>query len=174
MKKCLIVVDYQNDFVTGALGFSEAEGLDSRIAAKIDACRQDGGEIIFTLDTHGENYLETQEGRGLPAPHCMAGTIGHSLFGETARRAEDGDLRFAKDTFGSGELYEYLKGRQYESVELCGVVSNICVLANAVLAKTALPEVPIVVDSKCVASNAPALNRAALEVMRSLQIIILP
>jgi nicotinamidase-related amidase len=173
MKKCLIVVDYQNDFVSGSLGFSAAEALDARIAAKIDACRQDGGEIVFTLDTHGENYLETQEGRSLPIPHCVAGTSGHGLFGETARRAMDGDRRFAKNTFGSGELYEYLKGRQYECIELCGVVSNICVLANAVLAKTALPEVAIIVDSKCVAGNDPALNQAALDVMAGLQITIM-
>jgi nicotinamidase-related amidase len=173
MKKCLVVVDYQNDFVTGSLGFSEAEALDSRIAAKIESCRQDGGEVIFTLDTHGENYLETQEGRSLPVPHCIAGTDGHGLFGEVARRAQESDMRLAKDTFGSGGLYEYLKGRQYESIELCGVVSNICVIANAVLAKTALPEVPVIVDSKCVASNDPALNRAALDVMAGLQIKIL-
>jgi nicotinamidase-related amidase len=173
MKKCLIVVDYQNDFVTGPLGFAAAEALDANIAAKIGRCRQNGDEIIFTLDTHGENYMETQEGRNLPVPHCIAGTEGHGLFGETARLAKDGDKRFVKDTFGSGGLYEYLKNREYESIELCGVVSNICVISNAVLAKTALPEVPIIVDSACTASNDPALNQAALDVMAGLQIDIL-
>lgn len=173
MKKCLIVVDYQNDFVTGSLGFAEAAALDLALAAKIDSYRANGDEIVFTLDTHAENYLDTQEGRNLPVPHCMAGTEGHGLFGETARRARAGDRRFMKPAFGSGELYEYLKGRQYESIELCGVVSNICVISNAVLAKTALPEVPVIVDSACVASNAPALNQAALNVMASLQIKII-
>ena len=173
MKKCLIVVDYQNDFVTGSLGFKEAEALDARIAAKIETYRKNGGEIIFTLDTHAGNYLETREGRSLPVPHCIAGTKGHGLFGEVAARALESDKRFLKPAFGSGELYEFLKAREYESVELCGVVSNICVISNAVLAKTALPETPVLVDAACVASNDPALGKAALDVMASLQIQII-
>lgn len=170
MKKCLIIVDYQVDFVTGSLGFEKAKALDGKIAEKIKQYRKSGYEIIFTLDTHTEDYLNTLEGRNLPAAHCIAGTEGHKLYGETALQKQDCDRCFYKPSFGSAELFDYLRGGEYESVELCGVVSNICVLSNAVLAKTALPETSVIVDSNCVASNEEKLNRAAIEVMKSMHI----
>ncbi len=170
MKKCLIVVDYQNDFVTGSLGYLEAAAIEENIAAKIEGYRKSGDEIIFTLDTHGGDYMQTQEGRNLPIPHCIENTPGHALYGRIAGMREDGDQAFQKNTFGSGALYEYLKSNPFESIELVGVVSNICVISNAVLAKTAQPETPIIVDSACTASNDPKLHRAALKVMAGLQI----
>lgn len=173
MRKCLIVVDYQNDFVTGSLGFAKAEQLDDRIANKIVKYRNKGWEIVFTFDTHEENYLQTNEGRNLPVEHCIKGTNGHKLYGRTAKMLKESDKCFYKPNFGSAELFEYLKAEEFDKIELCGVVTNICVISNAVLAKTALPESEISVDSACVASNDGSLNKAALDVMQSLQINVL-
>lgn len=170
MKKCLIVVDYQNDFVTGSLGFKKAEQLDDRIAEKIEKYRSENWEIVFTFDTHEENYLNTNEGRNLPVAHCIKGTDGHKLYGKTANMLKQSDKCFYKPSFGSAELFEYLKAEKFDIVELCGVVTNICVISNAVLAKTALPEAEVSVVSACVASNDDSLNKSALDVMQSLQI----
>lgn len=173
MRKCLIVVDYQNDFVTGSLGFAKAEQLDDRIADKIAKYRNEGWKIAFTFDTHEEDYLQTNEGRNLPIEHCIKGTDGHKLYGKTAEMLKENDKCFYKPSFGSAELFEYLKAERFDKVELCGVVTNICVISNALLAKTALPESEISVDSACVASNDDNLNKSALDVMQSLQINVL-
>ncbi len=173
MKKCLIVVDYQNDFVSGSLGYPEAAAIEQSIAAKIESYRNRGDEIIFTLDTHGQDYMQTQEGQNLPVPHCIERTPGHALYGKAAELRMDGDETFRKRTFGSDALYGYLKSHPFESIELVGVVSNICVISNAVLAKTAQPETPIIVDSACTASNDAHLHRAGLDVMAGLQIKII-
>ena len=173
MKKCLIVVDYQNDFVSGSLGFPEAAELERRIAEKIRQYRDGGGEIVFTFDTHGEDYAGTQEGRNLPVPHCLKDTDGHKLYGQIAELMQKSDKKFYKNTFGSDELYTYLKTEKFKSIELIGVVSNICVISNAVLAKTAQPETPIIIDAACTASNDPELNQKALDVMQSLQMRII-
>ncbi len=172
MKKCLIVVDYQNDFVTGALGFEKAVALDSRIVDKIETYRANCDDIVFTLDTHNSDYLETYEGLHLPVKHCISGTNGHRLFGKVAQVRDDSDRFFHKNSFGSDELYTYLKNAHYSSIELVGVVTNICVISNAVLAKTAQPEIDVIVDASCVASNDKFLNEAALRVMESMQIKI--
>lgn len=170
MKKCLIVVDYQIDFVSGALGFKKAVLLDEKIADKIEEYHENDDEVIFTFDTHKKDYLTTQEGRNLPIEHCIENTDGHKLYGKTATMQMPDDKCFYKPTFGSFELFEYLKIREYKSIELCGVVSNICVISNAVIAKTAQPETEIIVDRKCIASNDDNLNDCAIEVMKSLQI----
>lgn len=170
MKKLLIVIDYQNDFVTGSLGFPKAAALEQRIAAKIQQYRARGDEIVFTLDTHNDRYLDTQEGHCLPVAHCLEGTDGWKLFGSVAGLRIGDDHCFIKHSFGSPDLFRYLCTKTYESIELVGVVSNICVISNAILAKTALPEVPVIVDAACVASNDDCLNKEALHVMESLQI----
>lgn len=172
MKRCLIVVDYQNDFVCGSLGFAGSEDIESRIAEKIREYRKNGDDVIFTLDTHNADYLETREGRYLPVEHCLKGSEGHDLYGKVADECKKGDLCFEKNTYGSDALFEYLKKTPYESIELCGVVTNICVISNAVLAKTAQPETDISVDALCVASNDEALHSKALDVMAGLQIEI--
>jgi nicotinamidase-related amidase len=164
------VVDYQNDFVDGVLGFPGAEALDRPIAEKIRKYRESGDEVVFTFDTHGADYYKTQEGKNLPVAHCVRGTPGHDLYGETGELISDSDKRFYKPSFGSDELYEYLKKTPFERIELVGLVSNICVMANAVLAKTAQPETPVLVDQDCTASRDPKLHEAALAVMRGLQI----
>lgn len=172
MKKCLIVVDYQVDFVVGTLGFEKAEKLDEIISKKIINYRNNGDDVVFTLDTHQQNYMDTYEGSHLPVAHCIIGTEGHKIYGKTATLQNDCDKCFYKSTFGSAELFDYLRQNEYESIELCGVVTNICVISNAVLAKTAQPEIDIIVDSKAVASNDDVLNNKALEVMKSFQIMV--
>ncbi|HJJ47413.1 MAG TPA: cysteine hydrolase [Methanocorpusculum sp.] len=173
MKKLLIVVDYQNDFVNGSLGFPGAELLDPIIAGKIEAYRKAGDEIVFTLDTHETNYMETQEGRNLPIPHCIRGTPGHNLFGNTAGLCLPEDKVFEKPTFPSAELLMYLKDRKYESIELCGLVSSICVLSNAVLVKAALPEVPVFIDAEATAAGDAKLHEEALDILENLQVKVL-
>lgn len=173
MKKILVVVDYQNDFVSGSLGFPGAVALEDRIAEKIEQYRGQGGEVAFTYDTHEKNYMETQEGQNLPVPHCLRGTPGWELYGKINALRTETDLCFEKNTFGSLTLAEYLKKGGYGLVELCGVVSNICVISNAVLAKAALPEAKIVVDASCTAGGDSSMNQKALDVMSGLQIQIL-
>ncbi len=173
MKKCLIVVDYQNDFVSGALGFPEAIALERNIVDKIQTYRNNGDDVMFTFDTHTPQYLLSREGRHLPVPHCIGGTQGHKLYGAVAENCDQEDWCFIKYTFGSDALYDFLKQHRYESIELVGVVTNICVISNAILAKTAQPETDIIVDESCVASNDAELNQKALDVMESLQIEII-
>lgn len=173
MKQAIIVVDYQNDFVSGSLGFSKAVELETAICEKIQSYRAKGADVIFTFDTHSKDYLSTQEGRKLPVTHCIKGEPGWELFGEVASLRQKEDKTFEKGAFGSWELGEYMKLKQYQQVELCGVVSNICVVSNAVLVKAALPEAEIIVDRSCTASNDELLNQKALDVMGSLQITII-
>ena len=182
MKRLLIVVDYQNDFVDGALGFAGAELLDERIVAKIEEYRGTGDQVVFTMDTHPASYLQTQEGANLPVEHCIEGSEGWELFGGVARARCESDLVFEKPTFGSADLFEYLLEAQakaeadelaYESIELVGLVSNICVLSNAVVAKTACPEVPIIVDASCTASFDSKLNDEVLDVLQGIQVKVI-
>ena len=172
MKKCLIVVDYQNDFVSGSLGFEKAKTLELGIANKINSYHVNGDDVIFTLDTHYDDYMDSYEGKHLPVLHCIEGTDGHKLYGCVAGCVSVEDIIFRKSVFGSDSLYEYLKTACYSSVELVGVVTNICVVSNAVLAKTALPDADIIVDSALTASNNEGLHKAALDTMESMQIII--
>lgn len=170
--KLLVVVDYQNDFVNGSLGFPGAEKLEKPILKKIQQYLIDGDEVVFTLDTHASNYLDTEEGKYLPVPHCIKGTDGHKLYGNVARISKFASAIFEKGTFGCEALGEYILDGRYEVIELCGLVSNICVLSNAVIAKTAAPYAHIIVDARCTGCADPELNEKALDVMQSLQIEI--
>lgn len=174
MKNLLIVVDYQKDFVDGALGFPGAEALDPSIVTRISQYRARGDEVVFTLDTHYNNYTTTQEGRKLPIAHCIDGSDGHKLYGRTAEAYLPGDKVFIKNTFGSSQLFEYLyRLPSFGKIELCGLVSSICVISNAVLAKAAQPEAEIVIDSALTAGADRELHEAALKVMGGLQMTIL-
>jgi len=177
MKKLLVVVDYQNDFVTGSLGFDAAVKIEDNIVEKIKEYRDMGedGEVIFTMDTHEEDYMETVEGKNLPVPHCLEDGDGWTLYGKVAEMAEVGDKMFCKPTFPSYDLAEYLRERayMYESVEFAGVVTNICVISNVVMAKAAMPDVPQIVDVKCVASNDPEMEEASLKVMENLHVKVI-
>lgn len=171
--KALVVVDYQNDFVSGSLGFVGAKQLEPIIVRKIEEYRKKGGRIIFTFDTHGGDYLETAEGQKLPVKHCIEGTEGHRLYGRVAECVCEDDIVITKGTFGSLELANLLRDMNYKEVELCGLVTDICVVSNAIIAKAALPESRIVVDGKACASFDNEKHRAALEVMKSVQIDVI-
>lgn len=171
----LVIVDMQNDFVTDALGTPEARAIADGV---VRAARGFEGEVVFTLDTHGANYLETQEGTHLPVPHCIRGTRGWELIdGLEEVRRDRGARVFEKPTFGSIELVRYLAGRNasdpIESIELVGVCTDICVVSNALAIKAALPEVPMSVDASLCAGATPEAHGAALTTMASCQIKIL-
>ncbi len=171
--KALVVVDYQVDFVNGALGFPGAEKLEPLILAKIADCRRSGGQVIFTLDTHAENYLETAEGKKLPVPHCIKGTPGHALYGKVAEAVTPEDIVIEKPAFGSLELADLLRRIFPEEVELCGLVTDICVVSNAIIAKAALPESRVVVDGSACATADPIAHERALAVMRGVQVDVI-
>lgn len=166
----LIVVDYQKDFVDGALGFAGAELLDGPIAGHINARRGEGWDILFTFDTHAPEYLTTQEGKRLPVEHCIAGTPGHGLYGEVGKARWPEDKCIEKPALGSRELMGYLAEREYEEIELCGLVSHMCVLSNAVICKAALPEARVAVKERLAASFDPELHQKAMDVLRGIQI----
>ena len=174
MRKVLIVVDMQKDFIDGALGFEGADKIIPGIIAKIKEFEEAGDEIVYTLDTHFENYMETQEGKNLPVPHCIKGSEGHGLCDELKDLLAD-KRSFEKLTFGSIGLAEYLKenASDISAIEVCGLVSNICVLSNAVIAKAAAPEAEVIVDSKLTASFAPDLHQATLDVLKGIQVTVL-
>ena len=173
MNRLLIVVDYQVDFVDGTLGFPGAEALAGPIAQRIQEYRENGDDVVFTFDTHDIDYLETQEGRKLPIAHCIRDTEGWDLYGAVAEAAREEDEFFCKPTFPSLELGQWLEECEYAQVELCGLVSHICVLSNAVIAKAALPEAEIVVDAALTASYDPVLHEKALDVLEGLQVTVL-
>lgn len=170
MPGCLIVVDYQNDFVSGSLGFPRAAEIGSAIAARIQKARASGEDVVFTLDTHGPDYLDSHEGKKLPVVHCLRGSEGWQIASPVASEVRDEDLRFEKETFGSDGLYQHLRQADYDRVELCGLVSDICVAANAALARTALPEADIIVDAALTAAADENSFRSALDTLRSLHI----
>jgi len=170
MKKCLIVVDFQNDFIDGALGFIGADSIKDNIIKKIQEYKNCKMDIIYTLDTHNIDYLETEEGKNLPVVHCVKGTHGHQINKDVQKLIEDTDKQFIKYSFPSLELGNYLKIQNYEEIELCGLVSNICVVSNAIIAKSALPNAHIVVDSLATKSFDPILHEKALDVMEGLHI----
>ena len=172
--KCLVVIDVQNDFVSGSLGTPEAQAMLPRLEEKL---RGFEGCVWMTLDTHGADYMDTQEGKHLPVPHCVRGTEGWQLAGELGKLAESlGAGIVEKPTFGSEELVASLKALyeagELESIELVGLCTDICVVSNALMLKAAMPELPMSVDSACCAGVTPQKHKAALEVMRSCQIAV--
>ena len=169
MSRLLIVVDYQNDFVDGALGFPGAEKLYEPICARIEEYKRAGDSVVFTKDTHTPEYPKTREGKNLPVVHCVRGTRGHALYGRL-EELSDGCRVFEKGTFGSDRLFDYLRSSGFESVELVGLVSNICVLSNAALVQTALPEAMIVVDASLTDSFDKSLHEKAMDVLEGIQI----
>lgn len=169
MKKLLVVVDMQKDFVNGALGTKEAEKIVPNVKRKIEEYEEAGDEIVFTLDTHQPSYLDTQEGKNLPVVHCVKETEGWEL--DNSLKDFKGK-RFEKNTFGSTELAEYVKDKKYESIELIGLCTDICIISNALLIKAFLPEMPVLVDSSCCAGVTPKSHENALNAMKVCQIKI--
>ena len=172
MNRYLFVIDYQNDFVDGALGFPGAEKLDEKIAAKVR--RYGKGHVFFTRDTHFENYLETREGRNLPVVHCIQGTKGWEVYGETAKALAEVEapgidkLVFGMDVTDPATA-AVLPERTAE-IELVGLVSNICVVSNAVVLQSRYPEAVISVDAACTDSFDKTLHEKVLDVLAGFQV----
>lgn len=163
----LIVVDMQRDFVDGVLGTPEAVAIVPAVKERIERAREAGEEVIFTRDTHTENYLRTQEGQNLPVVHCVRGTPGWEIIDELPV----GDsLMIDKPTFGSTELGQYVAQKQPEHITLIGVCTDICVISNALLCKAYAPEIPITVEANCCAGVTPQSHDTALNAMRACQI----
>ena len=175
-RKILVAVDLQNDFIDGALGTKEAEAIVPAAAARIREWREDGAEVFATLDTHEENYAETQEGKRLPVAHCIRGTEGWQL-NPVIREALGDCILVEKPIFGSIRLPELIREKigdgKGATIELIGLCTDICVVSNALLLKAAFPEATIQVSSGCCAGVTPEKHKAALETMASCQIDIL-
>ena len=172
-RRFLILVDLQNDFVDGALGTAEAQVMLPRAVEMIREKKQEGYTLIATLDTHGENYMESAEGKKLPVVHCVRGSAGWEL-NDQVWDAARGCVLLEKPTFGSVRLPELIRaqtcGDDELVIELIGLCTDICVVSNALLLKAHFPEAAICVHSACCAGVTPEKHAAALETMRSCQI----
>ena len=168
-KSILVVVDMQNDFIDGALGSAEAQNIVPCVAKRILSAKQNGEEIVYTRDTHGENYLSTQEGKKLPVLHCIKNSHGWQIADSIP---VEGKI-FDKPTFGSTELADYVKDGGFIKAELIGLCSDICVISNAFLLKSFCPELNISVRSNCCAGVTPQSHQNALNAMKNCQITVL-
>lgn len=173
-EKYLIVVDVQNDFVTGSLGAKEAVQIIPEVLRKV---KNFEGIVYFTQDTHEVDYLQTQEGKHLPVKHCINGTEGWQLVDGLKQLQQEKRLHiYQKNTFGCVKLAEELREnhqkKEVESIELIGLCTDICVVSNALLLKANMPEVPIFVDAACCAGVTPESHLAALKTMESCQILV--
>jgi nicotinamidase-related amidase len=170
--KVLVVVDMQNDFIDQALGTKEAVGIVDNVARKIENF---DGKVIFTRDTHCEDYLDTQEGKNLPVKHCVKGSDGWQISSKLPVKADA--LIIDKPTFGSKVLGQKLEeinaSEKLDEIEVVGLCTDICVISNALLAKAFLPEVKITVDASCCAGVTPESHKTALEAMKMCQINVI-
>lgn len=166
--KLLCVIDMQNDFIDGALGTKEAEAIVENVKKKIELYRQNGDTVVFTRDTHEENYMDTQEGRKLPVPHCIKGSYGWEI---TEKLDAADSVIIDKPTFGSYELSDYAASLpELTEIELIGLCTDICVISNAMLLKARLTEIPVKVDSSCCAGVTPESHNNSLSAMKMCQI----
>lgn len=166
--KVLCVIDMQNDFIDGALGTKEAEAIVENVKAKIELYRKNGDTVIFTRDTHTEDYMNTQEGKNLPVPHCIKGSKGWEI---SEKLDTASDKIIDKPTFGSFELTEYISTlADVDEIELIGLCTDICVISNAMILKARFTETPIKVDSSCCAGVTPESHANALGAMKMCQI----
>ncbi|MBQ7944426.1 MAG: cysteine hydrolase [Lachnospiraceae bacterium] len=164
--KTLIVVDMQKDFVDGALGSKEAVAIVENVKKKIAQYRANGGQIMFTRDTHQTDYLSTNEGKNLPVEHCIEGTAGWQLY--EGMEAE-GAIYINKPTFGYLNWSDY----DFEEVELVGLCTDICVVSNALIIKATFPEIEVSVDASCCAGVTPESHAAALATMKMCQVKVI-
>lgn len=174
--KVLVVVDYQNDFVDGALGFDNADKIDNYISEQVKKFARENDHIIVTYDTHSTDYLTSREGKALPVEHCILGTKGHELFGDTGFEIEklktNGYVKLKelnKYTFGAINLCNHIKDEIVTEIHLVGLVSNICVLSNAVIAQANFPEAQIVIHTQGIDSFDKETHDVCLQVMKGLQ-----
>ncbi|WP_206457768.1 cysteine hydrolase family protein [Anaerovorax sp. IOR16] len=171
MKELLVVIDMQKDFVDGALGTKEAVEIVPKVVKKIKEFEENSQDLIFTKDTHTEEYLDTQEGKKLPVEHCIKGSSGWDFVDALQPFAEN-CLVIEKPGFGSVKLAELVGEKNYEKVTLIGLCTDICVISNALILKGHHPELPIYVDASCCAGVTPASHKNALEAMKICQITI--
>lgn len=167
--RVLVVVDMQNDFISGSLGSEEACKIVPNVINKIKEYESRNDLIIYTKDTHYDNYLETMEGVKLPVLHCVKGTKGHDIPKDILR---DNNIIIEKNTFGSKELIEYLKQISFEEIELIGLCTDICVVSNALLVKAYFCDKRVSVDSSCCAGVTKLSHKEALNTMKMCQIDI--
>ena len=168
MKKAIVVVDMQKDFIDGALGTKEAQAMLPRMEAKLAAARAAGTALVFTMDTHGEDYLATQEGKRLPVPHCIRGTKGWEIAASLQLFVQAAVAVVEKPSFGSTELPAVLAG--YDEIELVGLCTDICFISNALLLKAFYPEKRISVDASCCAGVTVESHEDALRAMKMCQV----
>lgn len=172
MTKILVVVDMQNDFVDGSMGTHQAVHILPRVAEKVKQCREEGYEIILTMDTHNSDYLSSPEGKALPVEHGIKGTHGWQIHAAIAAAAGNCEV-FQKHTFGSAELMLALEKKNPDVVEFIGVCTDICVVSNVLGTKAFLPNAEIIVDSKCCAGTSLKGHKAALLTMKKCQITVI-
>lgn len=178
-KRVLVVVDMQNDFITGSLGSKDALNIVPRVCKKIREVHDDKGTVIFTMDTHYDDYENSLEGKKLPVRHCISGTEGHNLYPTIFDETRFGDIFFEKYTFGCSEMIDTLlfddkyRFLSIDEFELCGVCTDICVISNALLIREAFPDTPIKVDATACAGTNFEAHMAALKVMQSCQIDVI-
>ena len=178
MKKALVVVDYQNDFVDGSLGFLGAENIAEKVYNIVAKAMANKDFIVFTKDTHYDNYLQTREGKFLPVPHCIKGTKGHGLYGQLADFEDvlvPNAVILEKETFGSDKLCDVIEeafSGEPDVIEFCGVVTNICVLSNVVLCQTHFKDAKIVIHEDATAALGD-MQAYAIEVMKGLGVEII-
>lgn len=173
MKKVLVVVDMQNDFIDGVLGSSEAQGIVNNVVDKINNF---DGNIYVTKDTHQGNYLNTQEGKNLPVAHCMEYSDGWMLNDDIEIALDNSSNNYElyeKETFGSTYLAVDLRDEEIDEIELVGVCTDICVISNALLLKAFMPEVKITVDARCCAGVTPESHKTSLSAMKMCQINVI-
>ena len=173
MRKILVVVDMQNDFIDGALGTAEAVAIVENVKARIR--EYDPADVFVTMDTHAPNYLETQEGRNLPVEHCIKGTKGWQIRSDIAALLPDWHI-YEKPTFGSVALAEdiaEIASKEDIEIEVLGLCTDICVVSNALMLKAYMPEVQISIDPSCCAGVTPESHEAALKTMQMCQIKVL-
>ena len=168
MKKTLIVIDMQNDFIDGALGTKEAQAIVPNVKKKIEEYQARGDKVFFTRDTHFENYLNTNEGKHLPVEHCIKNTYGWQISDEL--NTEDCAI-IDKTTFGHRGWWTW--NFDVDEIELCGLCTDICVVSNALILKTTFPEINITVDASCCAGVTPESHKAALTTMKMCQINVI-
>lgn len=170
MRKVIVVIDMQNDFIDGALGTKEAQAMLPYLVAKLE--REKDALLIFTQDTHSKNYMETQEGRNLPVLHCIKPEKGWEIAPSLQPFVKKAAAVIEKPAFGSLELPKAVAKLQPDEVELVGLCTDICVISNAMILKTAFPELPVAVDASCCAGVTPASHDNALQAMKMCQVDI--
>ena len=170
MKKALVVIDMQNDFIDGSLGTPEAQAIVLSVSERVKAAVQDGEKLIFTQDTHPKNYLQTAEGKKLPVEHCIKPSHGWALTSSLIPYAKDAVV-LEKPTFGATGLPQHVAG--FDEITVIGLCTDICVISNAMLLKAFLPEAKICVDSKCCAGVTPESHLRALDAMKMCQIDVI-